>query len=542
MTGCGTSSTVAIIGIVRTPLEYASMSMDPSSKLIESISSSSANLRFDDTFHDEYYRTLGAQDEPQPSTNAADVVEATESSSDSAKLPEGLDSLRISVQTATVRVGISDSALKSDPGLDTSRALCTWPGCPETFIRFSDRDRHYQTIHANNGDRPHKCLVEGCSANVKSWTRIEKLRTHNKNWHGPYHCPEKGCSRGFPCGFGSQLSLDEHILEAHPDSANSTSVKGKKPELNAYGFPLAECSPPGLPFPPQPPIYEPMHKAYNQDKSPRMIGRIFSEDPKSSVHRVDPNFRVHKSKEFRFGRIFKVLWSEPSGSGGTDISSDDDMPMTKARAHTKTRRFVIVGDEKKGHSICLPILTYGLQGTLKRGVHAEDHAQIYTPQKGKKGPPPLLPGEQLSKRAIRMDPISALHKLHPLSRINYAKLYTVEHNVKVYFIGWVAMNYQQRVVVDYNNTHRPLPDRPHLSSEDEEAHPPESGEDLKPSHLQPDHNFFVREDHEASTATGLSSTPENPNQSSCDPQSIEDPEHNTPDGADNIPNIYDVDC
>jgi hypothetical protein len=252
------------------------------------------------------------------------------------------------------------------------------------------------------------------------------------------------------------------------------------------------------------------------------------------------DFRVHKSKDFYFGRVFKVLWSEPSGSGGTDISSDDDMPM-KAKAYTKTRRFVIV-DTRRGHSICLPILTYGGQGTLKHGIHPEDHAQIFTLRKGAKKAPPLLPGEQLSKRAIRVEPISPSHKLHPLSRINYAKLYTVEHNIKVYFIGRVAKRYEQLVITDYNNTHRPLPDRSYPSLEQEEAYLVEGGEDFKSSYLEPYDYSSVGEDPEASTAAGSSPTPWNPNQSSHDPPSIEDPEQNTPDVSDDIPNIYDVDC
>jgi hypothetical protein len=40
-------------------------------------------------------------------------------------------------------------------------------------------------------------------------------------------------------------------------------------------------------------------------------------------------------------------------------------------------------------------------------------------------------------------------------------VYTVEHNVKVFFVGKVAKNYEQQVVTDYNNAHRPLPDRPY---------------------------------------------------------------------------------
>ena len=102
-----------------------------------------------------------------------------------------------------------------------------------------------------------------------------------------------------------------------------------------------------------------------------------------------------------------------------------------------------------------PILTYGGQGTTKKGVHDEDHAMIYTGQA-----PPMLKKERITKKSIRMEPLSQRHKLDETSRINYAKLYTVEHNVKVQFVGTIARKYQQQLVTDYNETHRPLPDRP----------------------------------------------------------------------------------
>jgi hypothetical protein len=49
--------------------------------------------------------------------------------------------------------------------------------------------------------------------------------------------------------------------------------------------------------------------------------------------------------------------------------------------------------------------------------------------------PSPLPGEQLVKRAVRMEPSSPEEKLDPKSRVNYAKVYTIEHNIRVCFIG-----------------------------------------------------------------------------------------------------------
>jgi hypothetical protein len=98
---------------------------------------------------------------------------------------------------------------------DTNRVDCTWPLCLQTFGSFRDRDRHFRTVHSNNGERPYKCHREGCPASVTSWTNPEKLKAHNKRWHGPYTCQIVDCSRRIPHGFGSQRELDEHDRSEH---------------------------------------------------------------------------------------------------------------------------------------------------------------------------------------------------------------------------------------------------------------------------------------------------------------------------------------
>jgi hypothetical protein len=51
------------------------------------------------------------------------------------------------------------------------------------FHRASDLERHHKTLHLNGGERPYQCLVDGCTANVRSWTTADKLRLHEKTWH-----------------------------------------------------------------------------------------------------------------------------------------------------------------------------------------------------------------------------------------------------------------------------------------------------------------------------------------------------------------------
>jgi hypothetical protein len=61
-------------------------------------------------------------------------------------------------------------------------------------------------------------------------------------------------------------------------------------------------------------------------------------------------FSVHPSSEFKFGRVFKVLWTEPIGAGGTEIT----VP-TMARSETdfhKVRRFVIIKSSER-QAICV---------------------------------------------------------------------------------------------------------------------------------------------------------------------------------------------
>lgn len=96
-----------------------------------------------------------------------------------------------------------------------------------------------------------------------------------------------------------------------------------------------------------------------------------------------------------------------------------------------------------------PILTYGKQGTAKNGVKPDDHAIIYTSGQ----PPDLLPNEPaLHKNPIRVVPESRRVKLAPESRVNYSKLYTVEHNVKVCFIGKIALDSEGHFFADFNRT------------------------------------------------------------------------------------------
>jgi hypothetical protein len=93
--------------------------------------------------------------------------------------------------------------------------------------------------------------------------------------------------------------------------------------------------------------------------------------------------------------------------------------------------------------------------------------------KGKSGEtaerPKEIDGEQkLTKKPIRIKPQTPRDQLDPRSRLNYAKIYTVEYNVKVCFIGSVHENSEKYFRRDFNLVHTPLPEDPDTKYSDEE--------------------------------------------------------------------------
>lgn len=132
-------------------------------------------------------------------------------------------------------------------------------------------------------------------------------------------------------------------------------------------------------------------------------------------------------------------------------------------------------------------MSYGGRGTTKGGVRADDHAIIFTEQQ-----PVLIPGEtKLSKHAIRVKPYSPQYKLEVASRLNYAKVYTVEYNVKVWFIGEVSKDSELKLLTSYKEIHPPIQARIHpptLSSNSTASYFPD--EPPSPSISPSQHIFF----------------------------------------------------
>lgn len=87
-----------------------------------------------------------------------------------------------------------------------------------------------------------------------------------------------------------------------------------------------------------------------------------------------------------------------------------------------------------------PILTYNNRGVSDQGVNKADHGIVYTALE-----PPAAQWDELPNRgesgmvpmAIRVIPDEVTEKLSLMARINYGRIYTIEHNVRVKSIGMV---------------------------------------------------------------------------------------------------------
>jgi len=121
-------------------------------------------------------------------------------------------------------------------------------------------------------------------------------------------------------------------------------------------------------------------------------------------------------------------------------------------------------------------VTYGQQGVAKYGTTKWHHAIIWS---GTQEPRPRsneLPvdGEYGMMTSIRVVPKLKSDKLDSMSRVNFAKIYTVEHNVKVYNFGNVhedslpVLRHQWNFALE-RNVEGEVEDTPTMASIDEES-------------------------------------------------------------------------
>ncbi|KAF2681468.1 hypothetical protein K458DRAFT_457051 [Lentithecium fluviatile CBS 122367] len=204
---------------------------------------------------------------------------------------------------------------------------------------------------------------------------------------------------------------------------------------------------------------------------------------------LDPRFRVRYpgNEFFRIGVVFMMLWPELVGSGVDNMTAVTiaDSRFPGERVFCKIRWFIVV---REGHNCCtcLSIQTYQGRGVTGTKVKSH-HAIMYTGAT----PPLPLPGEYPSHpdEAPMGEPIRVIAddesgrgdiKMDPRSRVNLAKVYTVEHNVKVQKFGYVDPSDEWKLISQFmRNWGRSASD--HLPPTDKEILLPGPGSNIPSS-------------------------------------------------------------
>jgi hypothetical protein len=128
-----------------------------------------------------------------------------------------------------------------------------------------------------------------------------------------------------------------------------------------------------------------------------------------------------------------TLWSEPASSTARDGPNFSSSTIG-GRIFSETRRFIVVRGGH-GYALCCPIQTYQKRGTTKSRINLENHAIVYVAG----SEPKLLPEEEspgMGNFPIVIEDKSVTIDLS--SRLNFGKVYTVEHNIKVRNIGKIS--------------------------------------------------------------------------------------------------------
>lgn len=208
----------------------------------------------------------------------------------------------------------------------------------------------------------------------------------------------------------------------------------------------------GGPFPPKKTVPLPgLNSTYTSAVIQQQDHRLNLTNPERQGHgiqisswdseRLDPSYMVRKKQFFAVGRVFLVLWSEPSNRAE---SVNTQHPGTVLNhfgepVFSKVRRFVVVR-EGNGYCSALPINTYGGRGVAKPGIKKSEHAIVYT---GRTPPQPSRAefprGNEMGMLpiGIRVDPERLGDRLDSMARLDLAAVHTVHHSVKAKSFGIV---------------------------------------------------------------------------------------------------------
>jgi hypothetical protein len=170
-------------------------------------------------------------------------------------------------------------------------------------------------------------------------------------------------------------------------------------------------------------------------------GEYSYQGTQGEVETLDSRYRRQKDPAsfFSVGKVFAILWHEnvgtqPNRQPGPNVITSTGRFGEMIFSHI--RRMIVVR-ARHGYCWCVGINTYGRRGIAEKRLSAAE-AAAHTIAHDSRETATYLPGEEaIVKEPIAID-MNPGHTLEAASRLNFAKVFTVEHNVKVMPLGRVA--------------------------------------------------------------------------------------------------------
>ncbi|KAJ9611585.1 hypothetical protein H2200_004769 [Cladophialophora chaetospira] len=146
--------------------------------------------------------------------------------------------------------------------------------------------------------------------------------------------------------------------------------------------------------------------------------------------------RVQRHDFFTVGRVFAIMWPEPTGDSRESRSSQAFYGPGESNGMRTSLRRLIVVREKDSYCLAVPIVKYDRTDSQNPSTDLSARAIAYVSGTD----PQLAPSEsKLTKTPICIQPgEGAIHQIASTSRIHFGKLYTVEHALKVMEVGRVS--------------------------------------------------------------------------------------------------------
>ncbi|OKL63571.1 hypothetical protein UA08_01268 [Talaromyces atroroseus] len=209
------------------------------------------------------------------------------------------------------------------------------------------------------------------------------------------------------------------------------------------------------------------HNAYPSPETPSRNGQNPRRQSRSPYGGI-----VRRGDFFTPGRIFVVRWFETAAPNAANASGRSELIRGSygQMAYGSWRRMAVIRTfPGQNSSTCVStrelivpfpphrgIYTYGARGLAKRGLDLKHHAILFDESVGQPYTEPNEPELQRPALAVSID--SPEERLDPMSRINFGKLHTVEHNVEVRNVGCISVSsmayfnaYVNEVLLGYND-------------------------------------------------------------------------------------------